>query len=134
MSESWFDHRAAAVNRDGTRDIGLGGASEYARDVLRRWYAAGRVDFTLADREYYNPWKATRWLAFWFGLMIDEARGDLDLAVRAYNWGLPRAQDGEGRDYLAVVKQRRARYFEGPSRSPTWRILSAFRRAHMPPR
>jgi hypothetical protein len=128
MSESWFDHRAVFTNRDGSQDIGLGGASQYARDTLRRWHARGLVGFTLRDEEYFNPWLASRWLVFWLGLSIGEARGDLDLAVRAYNVGISRAIAGDGEAYLEGVERRRQRYFEGPSHSPTWAALSQYRR------
>jgi hypothetical protein len=128
MSESWFDHRAVHTNRDGSQDFGVGGASEFARDTLRRWHARGLVDFTLRDDDYFNPWLATRWLVFWVGLSIDEARGDLDLATRAYNVGIARAIAGDGQAYLEGVQRRRHRYFEGPSQSPTWAALSQYRR------
>jgi hypothetical protein len=128
MSESWFDHRAVYVNRDGSADIGVGGASAFARDALRRLHARGLADFVLDDHEYYNPWLAARWLAFWLQLSLDEAHGDLGLAIRAYNVGIGRAVQGHGQDYLAGVERRRRRYFEGPSDSPTWSALSQFRR------
>lgn len=128
MTESWFDHRATYMNRDGSIDIGLGGASGFARRVIRRWYKQGLCDFTLEDEEYYNPWLAARWLAFWFDLMLQEAAGDLELAIRAHNWGIGRAMEGAGDEYLRMVQRRRDRFFEGPSRSPTWRTLSQFRR------
>jgi hypothetical protein len=128
MSESWFEHRAVYRNADGSLDIGLGGASDFARRTIRRWYVDGRCDFTMTDADYYNPWLASRWIAFWFQTMLQEASGDLDLAIRAYNKGLGDALRGEGDDYLAGVRRRRRRYFEGPSHSPTWTALSAYRR------
>jgi hypothetical protein len=128
MSESWFDHRAIHINRDGSADVGVGGASSFARETLRRLFEAELADFTLRDDEYANPWLASRWLAFWLRLSLDEAGGDLDLATRAYNVGIGRALRGYGQAYLTGVEGRRERYFEGPSNSPTWSVLSQYRR------
>ncbi len=128
MSESWFEHRAVYRNGDGSLDIGLGGASDFARRTIRRWYVAGLCDFTMSDDDYYNPWLASRWIAFWFEEMLQEAGGDVDLAVRAYNKGIGDALDGDGGDYLTAVRRRRRRYFVGPSNSPTWTTLSEYRR------
>ncbi len=127
MTESWFQHRAVHVNADGSRDLGLAQASDYARAMTARLYGVGLCTFQMADRDYFNPWRATRWLVYWFGLMLDEAHGDLDRAIRSYNVGGGRARS-DGDAYLAVVEARRARYFEGPSGSPTWQWLSAVRR------
>jgi hypothetical protein len=41
------------------------------------------VDFALEDDDYYNPFKAARMLTCWFQIMLDEAGGDVDLAIRA---------------------------------------------------
>jgi hypothetical protein len=128
MSESWFEHRAVYRNVDGSLDIGIGGASDFARRTIRRWYAAGLCDFTMSDDDYYNPWLASRWIAFWFEEMLQEAGGDVDLAIRAYNKGIGAALDGDGVEYLTAVRRRRRRYFVGPSNSPTWVTLSAYRR------
>jgi hypothetical protein len=124
MTESLFEHRAIHTNAAGNRDLGLAQASDYTRMTLTRLHQAGRIDFAPAgDAAYDDPWQATRVIALWFDLMLDETRGDLDLAVRAYHRGAPLALAGEGVEYLDVVVGRRRRYFRDPSGSPTWEFL-----------
>jgi hypothetical protein len=125
MAESWFDHRAVNENPWGNRDLGVAQASDNARERFRELYEEGQVDILLRDGDYFDPWKGTRFTALWMNLLLDEVEGDLDMAVRAYHRGVPRALAREevAESYLETVRQRRRRYIRNQGDSPSWSYL-----------
>lgn len=120
MSESWFEHRARSLNRDGTWDVGLAQASAFARERLRALHVSGIVDAAPGDEEHYKPWMASRFVALWMKLMLAESNGDMARAIRAYNRGSADAMDALGADYLAAVQQRLTRYIRNVDAPPSW--------------
>lgn len=124
MVESWFEHRATTVDVNGNRDLGLAQASDYCRDRLAALHRQGRLDFSLAEADYFDPWFAVLAGAAWLDLMIDEARGDLDLAVRAYRKGIGAARRGEAADYAENVVRKKDRFVRNRGAPPAWDALS----------
>lgn len=107
MAESWFEHRAVNVNPWGNRDLGVAQASDSAREAMRQWFADGRVEFLLDERQYFNPWYGSRFVAVWMRQLLEDTDGDLEAAIRGYHKGARRALRGEGDEYLEMVLRRR---------------------------
>ena len=123
MTESWFEHRAVNIGHRGRGDLGVAQASAEARERMRTLYRTNRVDVLLDDKDYFDPWRGTRFVAIWMRLMLEEAGGDLDLAIQAYHSGTSGALNRDDRDYLKAVKRNRGFLRNPPDDTPAWKFL-----------
>jgi hypothetical protein len=125
MAESWFDHRAVNSNQWGNRDLGVAQASDFARDRMRELYTQDVVDVFFSDADYFDPWEGTRFVAIWIDLLLEDVGGDLEMAIRAYHRGVPRAlvREEVAESYLQTVLRRRNRYIRNQGVSPSWSYL-----------
>lgn len=123
MAESWFEHRAINENAWGNRDLGLAQCSDHCRATLGRMAEAGDVPFLLEEEQYFNPWFATRVAVVWFNRELRRAKGDIELAIRAYHRGMHAALDEKGDVYLAGVLDKRTRYILNQGVSGSWPLL-----------
>jgi hypothetical protein len=87
--ESGFDHNSISE----TGDLGIGQTSPYAREKLRELKGKGKFDLWLNDSDYFKPEKSIRASSFWFKIALDEAEGDIDTAISAYNVGIKKARE-----------------------------------------
>ena len=123
MTESWFEHRAVNTGHRGRGDLGVAQASAEARERMRTLYRTNRVDVLLHDKDYFDPWRGTRFVAIWMRLVLEEAGGDLDLAIQAYHSGTSGALNRDDRDYLKAVKRNRGFLRNPPDDTPAWKFL-----------
>lgn len=124
MAESWFEHMAVNENEWGNRDLGLAQCSDHCRAVIAEMAAAGTIRYEPSDSDYFNPWLGTWVATIWFNRELENAEGDVELAIRAYHRGIDAAMDEKGDGYLARVLQLRERYIRALGPSPSWQFLS----------
>ncbi|MBI4452691.1 transglycosylase SLT domain-containing protein [Candidatus Woesearchaeota archaeon] len=98
IRESWFEHRAIHKNPNGKEDIGLAQVYDDTRKKFNSLY--GR---NLKRDDYFNPFISTEVAVLLFDRMLIEAKGNLELAIKAYNKGIKQAMRGKGEEYLALV-------------------------------
>ena len=87
---------------------------------MRTLYEQGVVDVDLTTEDCFNPSSATRFAAIWFSLLLDEAAGNVNLAVRAYNRGFSNALDERGSAYLEAVQGRLHRFIRNNDAPAAW--------------
>ena len=81
------------------------------------------MEVELPDEAYVNPWQATRFVAMWMSLLLEEVHGNLDRAVRAYRRGSANADDSLGMAYGETVHRRVTRFIRNHHAPAGWDYL-----------